>query len=321
VHDSGLSPLTWSSLLTTWRLEPGWLVACALLAIAYLNARRRSGRRSTVRPWRGVAFVLGCVSLWATVASGVGAYAMSVFWMHMVLHLTLIMIVPALLVLGHPLTVVVEGPSYRGCPPLLRAALSSRLSGVLTHPLTGLVVYTATIIGTHLTGFMDQMARHDWLMTGEQVLYVAAGWWFLLPLIGEEPIRYRPPYLLRMVLLVAAMVPDTIVGIVLLQSSSVPFPAMMAAHPTWAPAALDDVQIGGGLMWAAGDGLMMAIAVALMISVICSPDRQRLLLGSWLERVRAAAVGTGIDDGPGIDSEASREAYNRRLSRLEDATR
>ena len=60
---------------------------------------------------------------------------------------------------------------------------------MLTRPAAGLLLYAATIIATHLTGFMDQMAQHAWLMTGEQVLYVVAGYLFLLPLLGEEPIR------------------------------------------------------------------------------------------------------------------------------------
>jgi putative copper resistance protein D len=319
-----LAPLTWSSFLTTWRLEPGWLVACAVLLTAYLAAWRAAGPRSTVRPWRAGLFAAGCVVLWVTIASAIGAYAMAVFWMHMVLHLVLIMVVPPLLVLGHPLTVLVEGVPIRA-QGQVRRWLSSVPVGVLTHPVTGFLVYMATIIGTHLTGFMDQMAEHAWLMTGEQVLYVVAGWMLLLPLIGEEPIRYRPPYLLRLLIVVAAMVPDTIVGIVLLQTSTVPFPVMMAMHPSWAPPALQDIQTGGGLMWAGGDGLMMSIGVGLMLSVITSPTRQKQLLGGWLERARSAALtssdGAASPDETGpppSDTDEALEAYNRRLARLHE---
>ena len=320
-----LSPLTWSSFLTTWRLEPGWMLVCAALLAGYLAGWRAAGPRSTVRLWRACLFALGCVILWATVASAIGAYAMAVFWMHMVLHLMLIMVVPPLLVLGHPLTVLVEGVP-RPAQERVRRLLASRPAGVLTHPATGFVVYLVTIIGTHLTGFMDRMAQHAWLMTGEQVLYVAAGAMLLLPLIGEEPIRYRPPYLLRLLIILAAMVPDTIVGIVLLQTDTVPFPVMMAEHPAWAPPALQDVQTGGGLMWAVGDGLMMSIGVGLMLSVITSPSRQQHLLGAWLERARSAALrsdgATSPEEAsarrtdPDPDTDEALAAYNRRLARL-----
>jgi putative copper resistance protein D len=165
------------------------------------------------------------------------------------------------------------------------------------------------------------MAQHTWLMTAEQVLYVVAGYLFLLPLLGEEPTRPDPPYLLRIALLVAAMVPDTLVGIVLLQTSTVPFPVMMGMHPSWAPDPLRDVHTAGGLMWAAGDGLMMAIAVGLMISVITSPGRRSRMTGAWLEGARRSALAGHTADGGEItdaDSDEALEAYNRMLARLRE---
>ncbi len=97
------------------------------------------------------------------------------------------------------------------------------------------MIYSVTIIATHLTGFMDYMADHEWAMTAELVLYVVAGYLFLLPLLGEEPTKPNPSYLTRLGVFVVGMVPDTIVGIVLLQTNQQPFPRMMATHPTWHP--------------------------------------------------------------------------------------
>lgn len=165
-----------------------------------------------------------------TISSAINTYAMSLFWMHMVEHLTLIMVVPALLVLGHPLSVLREaGPAE--LRPRADAIFSSWPVAVVTHPISGPMVYGATIFITHLTSFMDHMEVHPWLMTDEQVLYVVAGYVLLLPLIGEEPIRWRLPYLLRVVLLMVAMLPDTIVGIVLMQTDHDLFPAMERGHP------------------------------------------------------------------------------------------
>jgi len=307
---SDLAELTWPRFFSTWQLQPGWLAAAMVLLGCYLAA----APASSVRVWRMVAFAAGVVLMWVCVASAIGTYAMSLFWMHMVLHLMLIMVVPALLVLGHPLTVLAEAR------PRARRVLRSWPVTVLTHQLTGLALYTVVIIGTHLTGFMDQMAQHGWLMTAEQVLYVVTGYLFLLPILGEEPIRPSPPYLLRLGLLMAAMVPDTIVGIVLLQTDRVPFPVMMSMHPSWAPEPLADVHAAGGLMWAVGDGLMMAIGVGLMISVITSPGRRARLLGGWLEDVRRSTLAEHADvpaiDDP--DGEEARAAYNRMLARLQE---
>jgi putative copper resistance protein D len=128
--------------------------------------------------------------------------------------------------------------------------------------------------------------------------------------------------------LIAAMIPDTIVGIVLLQTDTVPFPVMMGMHPAWAPDPLSDVQTAGGLMWAGGDGLMMTIAVGLMVSVITSPARRARLLGDWLEgarrsallaHVRAGGAEAPVDDAEhplDADGAAALAAYNQMLARM-----
>src|SRR5690348_809806 len=220
-----LPPFGWGPLLDDWKFVPGWTVFALALLVGYLAlhtaARRRGG--TPVPPWRFGCFVTGLVLLVATVSSAIDSYAMAAFWVHMVEHLMLIMVVPAFLVAGHPLTVLRAGvrPEHRA---RVDAVLQSGPVAVLTHPAVGMLAYAAVIIATHLTSFMDQMVLHPWLMPTEQALYVAAGWLMLVTLIGDEPIRWHLPYLMRFVLVLVGMVPDAVVGIVLMQTTKVPDP-------------------------------------------------------------------------------------------------
>ncbi|MGH3444850.1 MAG: cytochrome c oxidase assembly protein, partial [Nocardioidaceae bacterium] len=251
---------------------------------------------------------------------------------HMIEHLLLIMLVPALLVLGLPLTVWRDALAGRS-RSRLEAALHSWPVAVLTHPITGLGVYSLVIVVTHLTSFMDQMAMHPWLMYLEQALYVGAGYLFLLTLLGSEPIRWRLPYLFRIVLILVGMTPDTVVGIVLMQTQSDPFPMMFSMHPAWAPAPLHDVAIGGAMMWAFGDALMMFFGFGVIVAFIADPHRDRML-GPWLERVRRGTMSANVvkgiarDEPEGSDTGFAEEvdvdedeevlaAYNRMLGRLD----
>ena len=196
---------------------------------------------------------------------------------------------------------------------------------MLTQPLVGMVIYAVIIFYTHLTPFMDHMAGDPHLMLVEQLAYLLSGWLMLLPLIGEEPIRWQTPYLARLALLVLAMVPDTFVGIILLQTPKDPFPRYMAMRPPWATSALHDLDIGGSLMWAAGDGLMMVLSLGLVVSLVSGKTRDRIL-GPWLESVRTATLvghvermGGRIDGqwGATIDEdEEALAAYNDMLERL-----
>ncbi|MGN6252036.1 MAG: cytochrome c oxidase assembly protein [Marmoricola sp.] len=323
MHMGALAPLGWHSFATTWDLHVGWVVAGLLLLLLYGAAARSARRRGRpLAAWRIVAFVVGVALLETTIASAIDAYAMAVFWMHMVLHLTLIMVVPVLLVLGSPLRAVVDGLEDTTRDAALDVLRSGPVA-VLTHPLVGLAVYAFVIVGTHLTGFMDAMATSDTLMTGEQVVYVVAGVWLLVPLIGDEPIRWKLPHLVRIGLLLVAMVPDTVVGIVLLQTGRDLFPTMMGMRPGWAPDAVADLQTAGGLMWAAGDGLMMFIAVGVLVAFLSRRDGQERTFGTWLESARRQAliehVGTGGEQLTGDidpDGEEALAAYNRMLQRL-----
>lgn len=332
MHDHGmpmsdLPPLGWSEFFGTWSLQPGWLVAVVLLGSLYVAGRAMAGPASTVPRWRTASFLGGLALLWVVVASAIGGYAMSLAWMHMVLHLALIMVVPTLLVLGHPLTVLVE--AFREPrQTTVRKVLRSAPFALLLSPALGIAVYTVVIIGTHLTDFMDQMAMSQTLMTGEQVVYVVAGWLFLLPLIGEEPIRSDLPYLSRIALLVVGMVPDTIVGIVMLQTEHDLFPMYTSMRPEWALDPVRDIQTAGGLMWAGGDGGMMFIAVGLVIAVVTSPARRARMTGGFLESVRRQTLVAHVSDsgaeaphaaeGQDLDPDGDEAlaAYNRMLAEL-----
>lgn len=323
----GEPELTWHVLLTTWHGNAGWdvLIAAALAAyVAGLLAARRRGTEAL--PWyRVVAFLLGLLTLAVSVNTAIETYSHVLFWVHMVQHLLMIMVVPALLVLGSPLTLILQ--VARGSrQERIRQVLTSGPVSLLTHPLVGVAIYTVVIVGTHLTSFMDQMMVHPWLHQAEHVLYLGGGYLFLLPLLGNEPIRWQPPYPVRLLLLFLAMAPETLVGIVLLQADHELFPAYAALHRMWGPSPLADLNRGGGIMWAFGDGLMMVFIVGVVLAYI-THSAANSTAGSWLEGVRrstleshldATGSRTGLDDSDLDSDDAALTAYNAMLARLSE---
>jgi cytochrome c oxidase assembly factor CtaG len=325
---SSLPPLGWHTFLTTWQLAPVWsavaLVALALYVAGLITCRRHGVR--AVHPVRVACFVAGLALLLLTVSSAIDVYAMALMWMHMIEHLMLIMVVPALLVLGSPLTLLRAVAATRGREARVDAVLRSGVVTVLTHPAVAVLQYSVVIVATHLTSFMDVMARHDWVMLGEQVLYVVSGYLFMLPLVGIEPIRRQVPRLGRIGLVLLAMTPDTVVGIVMLQANHDLYPTMAAMRPSWAPDSVHDLQTAGALMWVGGDGLMMVIGVGLTIALIAHPG-SRDIIGARLEGVRRRTlveqIGRGEtststpDDEVDVDEDDEMlAAYNRMLGRL-----
>ncbi len=320
------APLTAHTALTTWHLNLWWDLVIVLLGAAYLWGMAMARRHGRPQPWyRALSFYLGLAVLAVTLNSCIEAYGHVLFWMHMVQHLLLIMVIPALIVLASPLSLLVAATPDHSVGKV-RSVLTGRAVSVLTHPIAGLALYTAIIVGTHLTSFMQAMLTHMWVHEAEHVLYLVGGFIFLLPLLGDEPIRWRLPYLARIALLFLAMAPDTVVGIVLMQTHDEPFPAYADMHRTWGPSLVHDIQSGGGIMWVFGDGLMMLFIVCVVWAYLTHRERNATA-GRWLEGVRRATLADELDHTGGRpieqtadldDDEAALASYNAMLARLSD---
>jgi putative copper resistance protein D len=320
----GLPPLTWSTALSTWHVALVADVLVVLAAFAYLHrVFRILPRRGHSWSTRRTAAFLGALAVFAvTVQSSIDVYADELFWMHMIEHLALIMVVPALLIIGRPLGLLSLGTDRTAT--LTGQALGTRTVSVLSFPLFGLVCYAAVLIATHLTDFMQLMLTHMWLHQLEIGLYVAGGYLFFLPLLGDEPLRRTLSYPLRVFLLLMGMTVDTVIGVMLMMSASEPFPAYAAQHRTWGPSLLGDIHTGGGIMWVIGDGLMFAVTVLVVKRWMADTERQNDT-GRWLESARRSTMANlGVDsvnpdDESDIDDdEAALAAYNRMLRKLSE---
>jgi cytochrome c oxidase assembly factor CtaG len=313
-----LPRLTVGALLSHWQFHvvPSALAVIALVGYAFAVNRAAASGHDWGRG-RSAAWTVGWVLFAVTTQSGIDGYGQLLFWMHMVEHLLLIMVVPLLLVLGAPVRLwqTVRSQHQRRRSPI----------GWLMNPVVGLLLYTATIVGTHLTGFMDQEMDHPWLAIEEQLLYVAVGTLFFLPLVGDEPSRWRLDAPARAFVLVLAMPVDTFTGVVLSQANHYPWPAMAAMHPVWAPSLLADLHGGGAVMWVGGDAIMVAIAGAVLVGW-ARGGHLEVGAGRWLESIRAnrladttsrtADPNVAADQLLDADSDDQLGAYNRYLGRI-----
>ncbi|HVW43412.1 MAG TPA: cytochrome c oxidase assembly protein [Amycolatopsis sp.] len=288
------------------------LLAAVLYAVGVLR----------VRHWRirdAIWFYLGLLVFAVAAGGSTNAYSTTLFTVHMAQHLLLIMVVPALVLLGRPLELLrrASGPAWRR---RLGRVARGRLGAVLTHPAFAFVYYAVVVTGTHLTPFQQSAATHPWLHGVEELLYLSSGYLFLLPIVATEPSGRRLAPLLRLVVLFAGMVVDTVVGVTLLMTPQPPFPAYVDPGRGWGPAALDDLHWGGAMMWVGGDLLMAALAIVVITAWVTSSSTGGSDLGSWLESARRSALtGDGGTLDPSVDLDEDEEAlraYNAMLAKL-----
>jgi putative copper resistance protein D len=228
----------------------------------------------------------------------------------MLQHLLLIMVIPAFLVLGRPLTMLMA------LSPGVRGVATKRVWHYVFSAPTSLGVYTVVLVGSHLTGVMADVMQRPWAGQVEHAVYLVAGIQFFTAAVGNAPVAWRLSYPGRLFMVMAAMVVDAFVGIVLLQATT---PIATLAHPGWGPTLLADTHLGGALMWVVGDGLMAVVPVCVYLAWSMRSE-QRAENASWFERARVGrAVDRGaesVDDTGFDDDDAQLDAYNRWLGSL-----
>ncbi|MBV9444965.1 MAG: cytochrome c oxidase assembly protein [Streptosporangiaceae bacterium] len=326
----GLPPISLAQVFARWQFAPIVTTFVVVAAVLYLWGVYRVWRRHPVRPWpwwRTALFGGGLVVIVLATESGIGSYDDVLFWDHMIQHLLLLMVAPPLLVVGQPGTLLLHA-SRNPVHTWAKRAMRSRVVSGLTFPAFGVVLYVGTIVGTHLTSFMNLAITNDAVHEAEHVLYLVAGYLYFLPLVGREPIRWRVSYPTRLFLLFLAMPVDAFTGLVLGSEGGNPFPSTAAGRPAWAPSPVDDVHIGGAIMWVGGAGLMFA----LMLTVFFAWSRARQADGGlgWLESARRANFATRVQQAPvararigaaeSVDDEEHLAAYNAYLARLNART-
>jgi putative copper resistance protein D len=285
-----LPPFSLPEALGRWQFAPIVTAIAVIVAAAYLWGVFRVARRHPARPWPGWRtgmFLGGVLVIVLATESGVGAYDDVLFWDHMIQHLLLIMVAPSLLIAGRPVTLLLHA-SRNPLHTWAKRAVRSRVAAALTWPPFGVAAYAATIAGTHLTSFMNLVLTNDGIHNAEHALYIIIGYLYLLPLIGSEPIRWRISYPVRLIFLFIAMPVDAFTGVALGSYSSDPFPVTAGMRRPWGPSPLDDVHIGGAVMWVGGSAIMF---VLIMLTFLAwSRAGQRADGRGWLESARRASL-------------------------------
>ena len=86
-------------------------------------------------------------------------------------------------------------------------------------------------------------------------------WW---PVIGVDPGPWRMPYPARLFYLFLALPQNSFLGVALLSAGTVLYPHYVTNVRGWGPTPLEDQQLGGILMWVAGD-IAFLIGMAVVI--------------------------------------------------------
>ncbi|HTW12179.1 MAG TPA: cytochrome c oxidase assembly protein, partial [Solirubrobacteraceae bacterium] len=216
--------------------------------------------------------MIGLLALNVALQSGLNSFDARLVSVHMVQHLFLLELVPALLLHAQPLRLALGALPARERRALGHAFVSVR--GHLT-PAVCLTGFSAIVLGTHIPAAFDAAARNQTLHDLQHFSYVVAGllmWW---PLLGEPAPRQRLGTVGQLIYLLIAMLPMALIGGYLDRDQTLFYPAYAARTRALNVSPLFDQQQAGAIMWVTGTTLMAFTGLAAVLTAMLRAEQRQ----------------------------------------------
>jgi putative membrane protein len=232
---------------------------------AVITGRPRSRRDRT----RALVFYAGLLTVLVALQSPLDSLADTLFWVHMIQHLLLLVVAAPLIVLGQPWMSI-----WRPLPLGLRRAVAGTLAhahwlaplraafrGIAT-PVGAWLAFNLGLVLWHTPGLYDLTLRNIDIHVLEHTTFLAFGILFWAQVTALAPARPRMTIPQRIGYVAGATVCNIGLSMYLAFAQHPLYsPYAMLAHRPGGISALSDQQLGAGFMWTAGD-LPFAIAIA-----------------------------------------------------------
>ncbi len=287
-----------------------WLVIAVSALVAYALGVRTLRARGDRWPWhRSALWVLGCLALVYVTSGGPAAYGRTLFSAHMVQHMALSMVVPALLVFGAPVTLAMRAlprrrDGSRGPREWLLGTIESRAGRLLAHPLVAAGLFAGSLVVFYYSPLFGLALRthvgHELMM----IHFLVVGYLFCQALVGVDPGPSRPSYPLRLLLLFATMAFHAFFGVALVGGETL-LESDWFSSTGWGIDALADQQTGGGIAWGIGEFPTLLLALVVGVQWARSDDREARRVDRKADR----------------DHDADLAGYNAMLARMREDDR
>ncbi len=306
------------------------LVVIALSAAAAdLAGVRRLRRAGGAWPTgRLVSWLVGWGLVLLVSAAGVWSVSAAALSAHMVVHMTINMVAPPLIVLGGPLTLAqaalpdagdrwVPSPRHlvvaaRGWPALTR----------LLHPVVVFVVFLGSFFAIYLNDLFGVLMKYHWTHQLMMVHFLVWGCLFYGQIVGPDRPPRPLPGVAKLAYLFAAMPFHALFAVLVLTTDAVIGEQFYRSiEVPWVPDLMADQWLAGALTWITGELPLFGIVVVLGWQWLRQDQRERQ--GGLAGTTPARGVGSGggfVEPGRavpgGFGLEDSGDAYELVLTEL-----
>jgi putative membrane protein len=230
-------------------------------SIKLLLASKNNNKKQISKFFRGL---FGYIFLFSALVGPISSYE-STFWVHMIQHLTLIMIVPPLILSG-----LFFSANLWFFPRIIRIGIADylrptsyfrKIINKITSPKFGLIFYIISLWTWHLPIFFNYALDFDAIHNFEHFIFLVSGILFWWPVLGISIGAKKITIPIRIVYLLLAVTPTAVVAAFITLADSVIYgeniPRLFNIE------AIEDQKIGGLIMWLPGNAIFIAALTVL----------------------------------------------------------
>jgi len=303
---------TLSRILFSYEID-GLMLGLLIFVVAlYIKGVIILSRRGVKWPvGRTIAFAVGISAVDFATSGGLGLYSHFSFSAHMSAHMIIGMIAPIGIVLGAPITLALRtlpigrDSQERGIRGSFIVLLHSKLGKFYTNPIVALAIFDGSLFALYFTPLFGNLMQGH---TGHFIMslhFLLAGILFFQILIGIDPMPQKVPYLVKIIIIFAAMSIHAFFSISIMSASTLIDGGYFAKlERPWATDLLADQKLGGSIGWAMGE---IPILLALLATFI---------QWSRADKKEANRIDRAADRASAMGEDDELAQYNRYLSEL-----
>jgi putative copper resistance protein D len=295
------------SLLVGWTFSPLVTLSVAAAAVWWLWAVGRVNARHPANPVprrRTAAFMLGLLALAFALLSGIERYDTTLFSVHMIQHVLLVLVAAPLIALSAPVTLLLRLSSRATRRRWLLPILHSRVVRVLAFPVVAWILFAGVMWASHFSGLFDLALEEPLVHDLEHGLFLGSALLFWWPAVGLDPAPWRMGYPARIGFVFLQMTQNTFLAVVLL-NAPVLYPHYASLGSPYGVDALADQQLAAGVMWIAGDAIFLGAIMLLVASWMRADTRDLVRVDRQADldlaqiRIRERRLADRLADEPG----------------------
>ncbi|MFI8778110.1 cytochrome c oxidase assembly protein [Brachybacterium paraconglomeratum] len=301
---------TLATLMSTGRLNLLFAVLVTTGILAYLGMVITLRRRGTAWPIsRVLLWCSGWLVVLAATNSGFGRYSAPDFGVHMVVHMSLSMLAPILLVQGGVVTLILRTARIdrrrAGVHSWVTQVLQWPLLRVLCHPAIVFIVFIGSYYGLYFSPLFETMMSVHYAHQLMNLHFLLTGYAYYSLIIGVDRPPRPLPHIGKLGYTFAAMPFHAFFGVAIISA-----PSLFAENYyrsldlPWADLERSQ-QTAGAVAWAGGEIPLIIAIIALCIQWARQDDKEARRRDRHLDR--------------GLDTEF--DAYNDMLKTLSDRER